>query len=94
MKILIVGYKHDNSMCTVCIQVKHKQRLIRVPVKSSTKPLELQHFDVCSPFSTATFGVNRYYILFIDNYTRYTSIWLLLNNKAETYTYAYQSFQA
>jgi hypothetical protein len=43
MKTLIGGYKHDDLMCTVCIQAKHKQRFIRVPVKRTTKPFELVH---------------------------------------------------
>jgi len=81
-------------MCTVCIQAKHKQRFIKVPVKRTTKPFELVHSDVCGPFSTPTFRDNRYYILFIDDYMRYTSVWLLPNKKAETCTSAYQSFQA
>jgi len=81
-------------MCTVCIQAKLKQRFIQVPVKRTTKPFQLVHSDVCSPFSTLTFGDNRYYILFIDDYTRYTSVWLLPNKQAETCTSAYQSFQA
>jgi hypothetical protein len=93
MKTLIGGYKHDDSMRTVCIQAKHKQRFIRVPVKRTTKPFQLVHSDVCGPFSTLTFGDNRYYTLFIDDYTRYTSVWSLPNNKAETYTSAYQAFQ-
>jgi len=94
MNTLIGGYTHDDSMCTVCIQAKHKQRFIRVPVKHTTKPFELVHSDVCDPFSTPTFGDNRYYILFIDDFTRYTSVWLLPNKKAVTCTSAYQSFQA
>jgi len=81
-------------MCTVCIQAKHNQRRIRVPVKRTTKPFQLVHSDVCGPFSTLTLGDDRYYILFIDDYTMYTSVWLLRNNKAETCTSAYQSLQA
>jgi len=81
-------------MCTVCIQAKHKQKFIKVPVKSTMKPFELVHWDVCGPFSTPTFGDNRYYILFIDDYTRYTSVWLFPNKRAKTCTSAYQSFQA
>ena len=94
IKSLIDGYTHDDSMCTVCIQAKHNQRRIRVPVKRTTKPFELVHSDVCGPFSTLTLGDDRYYILFIDDYTMYTSVWLLRNNKAETCTSAYQSLQA
>jgi len=94
MKSLVSGYTHDDSMCTVCIQAKHKQKFIRVPVKCTTKPFELVHSDVCGPFSTPTLGDNRYYILFIDDYTKYTSVWLFPNKKAKTCTSAYQSFQA
>ena len=94
MKTLIVGHKHDDSICTVCIQAKHKQRLIKVPVKRTTKPFELVHSDACGPFSTLTLGYNQYYILFIDNYTRYISVWLLPNKTGVTCTSAYQSFQA
>jgi len=94
MKTLFGGYIHDDSMCTVCIQAKHKQRFIRVPVKRTTKPFELVHSDVCGPFFTPTIGDNRYYILFIDDYTRYTSVCLLPNKKAEICTSAYQSFPA
>jgi len=41
MKTLIGGYKHDDSMCTVCIQPKPKQRFSTVPVKCTTKLLHL-----------------------------------------------------
>jgi len=94
IKSLVKGYTNDDSMCTVCIQAKHIQKSIKVPVKRTTKPLELVHSDVCGPFSTPTLGDNRYYILFIDDYTRYTSVWLLPIKKAKTCTSTYQSFQA
>ena len=93
IKSLVKGYTNNDYMCTVCIQAKHRQKFIKVPVKRTTKPFQLVHSDVCGPFSTLTFGDNRYYILFIDDYTRYTSVWLLPNKKAETCTSAYQSFQ-
>jgi len=94
MKSLIDGYSHNDSNYTVCIQAKHKQRFIRAPVKLTLKPFKLVHSDVWDPFSTSTFGDNRHYILFIDDYTRYTSLWLLPNAIAKTCMSAYQSFQA
>jgi len=94
MKTLIDGYTHNDSMCTVCIQAKLKRMFIRVPVKRTTKPFDVIHSDVCGPFSTPTLGDNRYYILFINDYTRYTSAWLLPNVIAKTCTSTYQSFQA
>jgi hypothetical protein len=81
-------------MCTVCIQAKQKQKFIRVPVKRNMNPFELVHSDVRGPFSTPTLGDNQYCILFIDNSTRYTSVWLLPNKKSKTSISAYQTFQA
>jgi len=91
IKSLVKGYTHNDSMSTICIQAKHKRRFIEVPVKCTTKPFELVHSDVCSPFSTPTFGDNRYYILLLDYYTRYRSVWLLPNKKAVTCTSSYHT---
>jgi len=93
IKSIVKGYTHNDSMCTVCVQAKNKQRFIKVPVKHNTKPFELVHLDVCGPFSTPTFGGNRLHIQFIDDYTRFTFVWLLPNQKVETCTSAYQTFQ-
>jgi hypothetical protein len=81
-------------MCTACIQAKHKQKIMKVKTKCTTKPFELVHSDVCGPLSTPTSAGHRYYILFIDDYTRYTSVWVLPDKKSKTCTSAYQSFQA
>ena len=93
LRSLIGGFTRDDAMCDVCIQAKHKQKLIRTKVKQTTIPFELVHSDVCGPFATPTGGNNRYFILFINDYTRWTSVWLLPNKKAETCTAAYQTFQ-
>jgi len=58
------------------------------------KPFDLVHSDVYGPFSTLSLRDNRYSILFINNYTRYTSIWGHPNEESKTCTSAYQSFQA
>ena len=81
-------------MCTTCIQTKHKQKIIKLKTKRTTKPFELVHSDVCGPFSTPTSASHRYYILFINDYTRYTSVRVLPYKKSKTCTSAYQSFQA
>jgi hypothetical protein len=94
IKSLVKGYTNNDSMCTVCIQAKHKQKFIKVPVQRTTKPFELVHSDGCGPFSTLTSGNDRYPILFIDDYTWYTSVWLLPNMKAQSCTSANQGFQA
>jgi len=76
------------------IQAKHKQKIIKVKSKRTTKPFELIHSDVCGPFSMPTSVGHHHYILFIYDYTRYTSVWVLPDRKSKTCTSAYQSFQA
>jgi len=94
LRSLIDGYTKDDSMCTAYIQAKHKQRIINVKTKRTTKPIELVHSDVCGLFSTPTSAGHHYCILFIDDYTCYTSVSVLPDKKSKTCTWAYQSFQA
>jgi hypothetical protein len=48
-------------MCTACIQAKHKQKLIKVKTKRTTKPFELVHLDVGGAFSMPTAAGHYYY---------------------------------
>jgi len=80
-------------MCTVCIQAKHKQNIIKVKTKHTTKPFELIHSDVCGPFSTPTSTGHCYYILILDEYTPFTSVQVVPDMMSKTCTAAYKSFQ-
>jgi hypothetical protein len=46
-------------------------------VKHTSKPFELVHLEVYRLFSTPTFGRNRHFILFIDDYSHFTFVWML-----------------
>jgi hypothetical protein len=95
MKSLINGSEIFNShICDVCTQAKHKQKFIRTKVRRVTKPYELVHSDTCGPFGTPTKAGHLHYILFIDDYTRWTTVYLLPDKKQETCIAAYQHFQA
>ena len=80
-------------MCDVCVQAKHKQKFIRTKTKRTTMPFELVHSDICGPFATPSISGGHYFMVFVDDYSRWTDMWLLPNKKAETCTAAYQSFQ-
>jgi len=43
LKSLIDGYTHDGKLCEVCVLVKHKRKIIRIPVQRTTTPFELLH---------------------------------------------------
>lgn len=48
-------------------------------------PLELVHMDVCRPIQTLFHSQNRYFILFIDDFTRMTWVYFM-GQKSEVFT--------
>ena len=71
----------DLRLCVDCIkgkQTKHnKKRAIR-----STQLLEIIHTYICGPFDTPSFGGEKYFITFIDDFSRYGYVYLL-NEKSQ-----------
>jgi hypothetical protein len=94
MRSLIDGLSHDDQLCDVCLKAKQKRKIVRIPVKPTTRPYELVHSDLCGPFSTPSLSGKRYFIVFVDDYSRYTEAFLLPDKKAETCTGAFQQYQA
>jgi transposase InsO family protein len=94
MRSLIDGLTHSDTTCEVYIKAKAKRKMIRIPVKPTTMPFELVHSDLCGPFATPSHSGSRYYILYIDDYTRYAEVYLLADKKAESCVAAFQAYQA
>ena len=68
-----------------------KLRLQKRPHKSvvrNTESLELIHFDLCEFEGILARGGNKYIITFIDNFSKYTTIYLLINKSD-----AFEKFQ-
>ena len=68
----IASTDQSSEKCEGCIMGKHNRSPF--PKKSSrvtTKPLELVHSDVCGPMSVDSIGGSRYFITFIDDYSRF-----------------------
>jgi len=93
MKSLVDGYV-PTDICEVCILAKHERKIIRVPVLRTTTPFELVHSDTCGPFNTKSHGGGLHFIVFIDDYTRLTTVYILLDKRAESCISAFQSFKA
>ncbi|GKV38975.1 hypothetical protein SLEP1_g46821 [Rubroshorea leprosula] len=66
---------------TTVIQSKTgKMHKLPFPVNKSlraTQKLELVHTDICGPMRTPSLSQNRYFILFIDDFTRITWVYFL-----------------
>jgi hypothetical protein len=94
MRSLIDGFEDLDGMWDVCLQAKQKEKFIRTKVKRTTRPFELVHSDTCGPFSIPTKGGHLHYILFVDDNTRWTTVYLLPDKKQESCIAAYQHYQA
>ena len=70
----------DIPVCEGCIYGKqHRLPFPKQSKRITRKPLELVHSDVCGPMSVPTIGGSRYFITFIDNYSRYTVAYMMKN---------------
>lgn len=47
----------------------------------TTKRFQLIHADVCDPFQTPTIDGKQYFLTFIDDFSRFTIIYLIFKKK-------------
>jgi histone deacetylase 1/2 len=67
---------NKESVCDACQMAKSHQLPYPKSTSVSTSPLELVFSDVCGPASKS-FGCFKYYVSFIDDYSKFTWIYLL-----------------
>ena len=58
----------------------------------SSVPFEIIHFDVCGLAPFVFKGDNRYYVLFVDDYSWYTWVYIMYHHSQ--FLSIYQSFVA
>lgn len=63
---------------------KHTRLPFHNSISSSTRPLELIHTDVCGPAPTASLSHSHYYVVFVDDFTRYPWIYFR-KHKSDVY---------
>jgi len=72
-------------VCEPCIEGKqHRAAFPNEGGRRATKPLEIVHSDVCGPMRTASMGGAKYFVTFIDDFSR--KVWLYaLKTKGECF---------
>ena len=84
--------KPSNSICKHC-QIRKKTRFrFKTKERSTTKPLELIHTNICGPTKTKNIYGEHYFMLIIDDYTRMTWVYFL-KEKSETFE-KFKTFKA
>ena len=55
-----------------------------LPFNNNVSSFDLIHYDVWGPSPISTPGGSRYFVIFVDNFSRYTWIYLF-KNRSELY---------
>ena len=71
-----------NGVCSGCVLGKHHWDSFE---KHASAPLQLVHSDLCGPFPTVSFSAFKYFLTFVDDYSRRTWVYFL-NSKANYLT--------
>jgi hypothetical protein len=67
-----------HHVCETCIEGKHQRTyFLKDETSRAFKLLELEHNDVCEPMKTTSRGGARYFVTFIDDFSRKTHVYLL-----------------
>ena len=69
-----------NTVCEGCVFGKHKRKPFdKEGSWRASQPLELVHTDLCGPMQSESNGGNRYFITFIDDFSRMSWVYFLRN---------------
>ena len=83
---------HDISDCSGCKLAKFLALPFNKSISSSIAPFDLVHSDVWGPSPVSTKGGSRYYVSFIDDFTRYT--WVYLMKRRSNFLTIFCNFRA
>lgn len=83
MKFLDINVP-NGLKCRVCIRGKQTRTPFANEGTRATQKLEIVHSDVCGPLQVQSIGGCRYFLSFIDDYTRKVFVYVL-KNKSEVF---------
>lgn len=85
-------FSDTSQTCEACIAGKSHIAPYKPSTRVITKPMELIHCDICGPMPVSTYGDNKYFITFVDHFSRHGTI-SLLKQKSEAFT-VFKEYQA
>ncbi|CAH2103986.1 unnamed protein product [Euphydryas editha] len=76
----------SKNNCTVCCEGKQTRLPFPHSANKSSGVLELVHTDLCGPMENLSLGKARYFLLFVDDFSRMCTVYFL-REKNETFKY-------
>lgn len=76
--------KMDHAMCHECQKGKMTKSIFKRKDYSIKKTLELVHSDICGPMRIHSYYGDKYFILFVDDYTRLMTV-MFLKEKSKAF---------
>ena len=70
----------DFETCVVCLKGKMKAKTKNEKIDRYESTLNLIHTDICDPLTPTALGGYKYFITFIDNFSRYGYVELIHEN--------------
>ena len=84
--------KHAGELCDSCLAKKQRRLpFSKVAKYHAVDALELVHGDLCRPITLAINGGRRYFLLLMDDYSRY--MWLQLLTSKDKVAVAIKKFK-
>ena len=80
--------------CEPCILGKQHENIIRTPVPPVSRPFELIHSDVCGPIAVPSFSGQKYFVVYIDDYSRRVWVYFVKSKDSLEMTSVFQEFLA
>jgi len=70
--------QHPDQVCQACMAAKQtRMPFPRSAMWRAEEPLQLVHVDLCGPITPVTAGGNKYFMLLVDDCTRWCQVYML-----------------
>jgi len=75
---MAIDGSRTNPVCLSCVAAKQTRTPNSSPAtRITTAPLQPIHSDIAGPMKTSSLGGAKYFVLFIDNFSRFTAVFTL-----------------
>lgn len=77
-------FSSEPSPCEICVKGKHARKSFNHTGTRATELLELVHSDVCGKMSNTSLGGGKYFLLFLDDFSRKVFVYII-KEKSDVY---------